>query len=33
MASALPSPAIKLVGSIGQSSLGKLYAGRHVLVE
>lgn len=33
MASALHSPAIKLVGSNGQISLGKQYAGRHVLVE
>jgi hypothetical protein len=33
MASALHPPAIKLVGSNGQISLGKQYAGRHVLVE
>ena len=34
MASALHLPAaIKLVGSNGQISLGKQYAGRHVLVE
>ena len=33
MASALHPPAIKLVGSYGQISLGKQYAGRHVLVE
>ena len=33
MASALNPPAIKLVGSNGQISLGKQYAGRHVLVE
>jgi len=33
MASTLHSPAIKLVGSNGQISLGKQYAGRHVLVE
>jgi len=33
MASALHQPAIKLVGSNGQISLGKQYAGRHVLVE
>ena len=33
MASALQPPAIKLVGSNGQISLGKQYAGRHVLVE
>lgn len=33
MASALNPPAIKLVGSNGQISLGKHYAGRHVLVE
>ena len=33
MASALHQPAIKLVGSYGQISLGKQYAGRHVVVE
>ena len=33
MATALHPPAIKLVGSNGQISLGKQYAGRHVLVE
>jgi hypothetical protein len=33
MASALQPLAIKLVGSSGQISLGKQYAGRHVLVE
>ena len=33
MAPALHPPAIKLVGSNGQISLGKQYAGRHVLVE
>ena len=33
MASALHPPAIKHVGSNGQISLGKQYAGRHVLVE
>ena len=33
MASALHQPAIKFVGSNGQISLGKQYAGRHVLVE
>ena len=33
MASALHPPAIKLIGSNGQISLGKQYAGRHVLVE
>lgn len=33
MASALHSPAIKLVVGNGQISLGKQYAGRHVLVE
>jgi hypothetical protein len=33
MASARHQPAIKLVGSNGQISLGKQYAGRHVLVE
>lgn len=33
MASAPHPPAIKLVGSNGQISLGKQYAGRHVLVE
>ena len=33
MASPLHPPAIKLVGSNGQISLGKQHAGRHVLVE
>lgn len=33
MAAAVHPPAIKLVGSNGQISLGKQYAGRHVLVE
>ena len=33
MASALHPPAIKLVDRNGQISLGKQYAGRHVLVE
>ena len=33
MASAVHPPALKLVGSNGQISLGKQYAGRHVLVE
>ena len=33
MDSALHQPAIKLVGSNGQISLGKQFAGRHVLVE
>ncbi|MFM2172256.1 MAG: hypothetical protein RLZZ54_183 [Cyanobacteriota bacterium] len=33
MAAAVHPPALKLVGSNGQISLGKQYAGRHVLVE
>lgn len=33
MAAAVQPPALKLVGSNGQISLGKQYAGRHVLVE
>jgi hypothetical protein len=33
MASRGHPPALKLVGSNGQISLGKQYAGRHVLVE
>jgi hypothetical protein len=33
MAIGAPPSAIKLVGSNGQISLGKQYAGRHVLVE
>jgi hypothetical protein len=33
MAVGAPPSAIKLVGSNGQISLGKQYAGRHVLVE
>jgi len=33
MAATVHPPALKLVGSNGQISLGKQYAGRHVLVE
>jgi hypothetical protein len=33
MAATAHPPALKLVGSNGQISLGKQYAGRHVLVE
>jgi hypothetical protein len=33
MAATVRVPALKLVGSNGQISLGKQYAGRHVLVE
>ena len=33
MAATVRAPALKLVGSNGQISLGKQYAGRHVLVE
>lgn len=33
MAAGVRVPALKLVGSNGQISLGKQYAGRHVLVE
>jgi hypothetical protein len=33
MAARVHPPAIKIVGSNGQISLGKQYAGRHVLVE
>ena len=33
MAAKARAPALKLVGSNGQISLGKQYAGRHVLVE
>ena len=33
MASTAHSPTVKVVGTNGQISLGKQYAGRHVLVE
>jgi hypothetical protein len=33
MVATVRAPALKLVGSNGQISLGKQYAGRHVLVE
>lgn len=33
MTEARPTPSVKLVGSNGQISLGKKYAGRQVLVE
>lgn len=33
MAGTTPAPAVKVVGANGQITLGKQYAGRHVLVE